>query len=221
MDYNEPSLLRVNEKTKLCKLVYQKLVANTNPVQNKREETWETDLGAPIDNWKHNYTQAFKLCIDTKLREFQYKYLLRILPDNSKLYRYNISSSRTCDFCLMNIDSNKHMFWDCHIVQIFWKEISRFITNIFEVDTSQINYSNVTFCNFKPSNESHEYQINFVILLAKYFIFKSKCEGNTPIVEAFVPYFSKRLQTEAIATAKSKLHIFHGRWTIALNRLNA
>jgi len=38
-------------------------------------------------NWKNIFGQIMNITIDTKLRSFQYKYLMHIVPNNEKLLK--------------------------------------------------------------------------------------------------------------------------------------
>ena len=58
-------------------------------------------------NWKEVHTIPFKSLISTKIRAFQYKYLMRIIPNNQFLYKCNINSTSLCDFCTMYVETNK------------------------------------------------------------------------------------------------------------------
>ena len=42
-------------------------------------------------NWKFIYTLPFKSTNDSKLREFQYKYIMRIIPTNKYLFNLNVT----------------------------------------------------------------------------------------------------------------------------------
>ena len=86
---------------------------------------WEQEM---IDiNWKIVHTLPCKSIINTKLRAFQYKYLMKILPNNRFLYKCNITSTSLCDFCNMYIESNKHLFWECLVSRSFWTELEVFL----------------------------------------------------------------------------------------------
>jgi len=70
------------------------------------------------------YTHPIKLTNETKLREFQFKFLNRIVPNNSFLFKCKIASPSLCDFCYSYLDSLHHMFWECQCIQIFWTAFS-------------------------------------------------------------------------------------------------
>jgi len=59
-----------------------------------------------MTQWQHTFDDKelqwqlcpYTLTIDTKLRAFQYKYILKILPDNSFLHKYCSVQSSLCAF---------------------------------------------------------------------------------------------------------------------------
>ena len=85
---------------------------------------WEEEMGDI--NWKNVNLIPFRCLIDTKLRTFQYKYIMRIVPNNKFLYNCNISNTSLCDFCSMHIETNKHLFWECQVTRTFWTDFHIF-----------------------------------------------------------------------------------------------
>ena len=78
----ENLLSSITESTKICKLVYQKVVLTKqiNPI--KAVTKWELIFDKEFETNKL-FTQPFRLTHDTKLRTFQYKYIMQIIPNNS------------------------------------------------------------------------------------------------------------------------------------------
>ena len=72
----------------------------------KSEGKWIPDFPGQEFNWSQLYTMAFNCTIDVKLRAFQYKYRLRILPNNKFLFKCKIAPSVLCNF-LLNARGNK------------------------------------------------------------------------------------------------------------------
>ena len=85
----------------------------------------------------------FKTTIDTKLREFQYKYIMRIIPTNTYLFKCKLAPSNLCDFCSSYTETVNHLFWECHYSQQFWSELKTFLTNINIIVTFDLR--NITF----------------------------------------------------------------------------
>lgn len=100
---NQPQeyfLSSISESTKICKLVYQKLVLSKqiNPI--KAIAKWELYFNKEMQTNKL-FIQPFRLTHDTKLRSFQYKYIMQIIPNNSYLLLCGLTQSNFCDFCSM------------------------------------------------------------------------------------------------------------------------
>jgi len=71
---------------------------------------------------KHTFTCT--LTIDTKLRAFQYKYVLKILITLFFIYIVLFHP----DFVsFMTRDLLSNMFWECHIIQAFWRNVKCFL----------------------------------------------------------------------------------------------
>ena len=157
--------------------------------------------------WETIYTNIFTSTIDVKLRNFQYKYIFRIIPTNKRLFIQNIASSNLCDFCSMGIEDLKHLFWECNYVQIFWNDFNNFIQSI-NIATD-INFKTISF---GACDEDKDIK-NFIIFYAKYFIFVNKCRKTIPRCELFKTYITKRIQVEKeIALMNDKLNKFETKW---------
>ena len=91
-------------------LYIHQLKNETIPTFNQHDK-WKVDINKTNINWKNIYSKTFISTVDSKLRNFQYKLLMRIIPTNVLLFKYKIKSSNLWDFCNTNIESNKHLFW--------------------------------------------------------------------------------------------------------------
>ena len=133
--HRKESLLQQLLKSKhVNSFLYNFQIENDTKSEIKSEKKWETEF--EVVNWKKVYTLPIKSTIDSRLRNFQYKYLLRIIPTNKSLYKFKLVDSNLCDFCIMNIDSLKHMFWECNHVQHFWNQLQTFLNRINDMNIS-------------------------------------------------------------------------------------
>lgn len=149
--------------------------------------------------------------IDTTLRNFQYKFLMRLIPTNKYLLRCKLSSSNLCDFCNMNIETTKHLFWECQYVQNFWTEFNQFL-NSKNINYT-INFKDISFGIMDNFLQNDTLATNFIIMLAKYFIFKMKLKNIIPHIEQFKNYLNQRITTETeIAIFKNKLDKHNLKW---------
>ena len=177
---------------------------------NKSEEKW-TEQFRDL-KWKNIYTNRLSATKETKLQNFQYKFLMLIISTNKFLLKCNIAMSALCDFCTMEIETINHLFWEYLYVQQFWTELS----NLLKDCNIGITFSlrTITFGITQRINNPNIQVKNFIILLAKYFIFKSKCKKLPLSFIHFKSYLKQRLKVEKqIHLMKDKLTQFGRKWS--------
>ena len=214
MSYDAPNYLidKVNGKTKMNRLSYKTLIKQKIPNKPKYKIKWSTNHPIEDIEWEIILTQSYNITIDTKLREFQYKYLMNIIPDNSFLHKCHLVQSSLCDFCTMHPDSIYHMFWECHIVQGFWSEVKLFLEDKFS-KIINLTFQNISFCNIINIKDEDGPIVNYIVLLSKYFIFKNKCNKSVPLIRQFKEYINYRKKLEhTIAIFKDKVEVCHRKW---------
>ena len=96
----------------------------------KSETKWTEQFNYENINWKTIYTTSLKATKDIKLQNFNYKFLMRIIPTNKFLLKCNIGHTALCEFCSMEIETLNHLFWECIHVQHFWTNLSVFLQEI-------------------------------------------------------------------------------------------
>ena len=214
-DINSDSAVKADILTKLLKtkeankFLYKYQSNNEKLNEITSQEKWASYFETENLKWDTIYSNVFTSTIDTKLRNFQYKYLFRIIPTNKRLFTQNIANSNLCDFCNMDIETVQHLFWECNKVQIFWNNFHKFInnTNI----QMQITYKTISFgwCE-----ETFEDKLkNFIIFYAKYYIFLNKCHKTIPSCDLFKHYLGKQIKIEKeIALMNDKLYTFELKW---------
>ena len=104
---------------KVTQILYYEQVKQTKH-NIKAHEKWEILIGEQNMNWNKIHEIPFKCTIDTKLRYFQYKFIMRIVFTNTLLMKCRKVSSNLCDFCNRNIETLLHLFYECQVVQNFW-----------------------------------------------------------------------------------------------------
>ena len=77
--------------------------------------------------WKEIYSSPFRISLDTKSREFQYKLLNRCLVTNSFLNKIGIIPSPACSFCGEMNESLEHFFISCRYTKDFWAEVNKMV----------------------------------------------------------------------------------------------
>ena len=216
----ESNLLKqIRNHTHVNKFVYNNFMRCSQGAVSKAEIKWNEQFSDETLQWKNIYLTVFKSTNDIKLRNFQYKYLMRIVPTNQFLTKCNIVGSALCEFCSMEIETVSHLFWECAHVQQFWTSVA----DLLRVCDSNINITvkTITFgiCQSKPKCDA--IVINFIIFLAKYFIFQNKQNKKVPNMHVFKYYLSNRIKIEKeIALLNDKLAFFEYKWGKVLDKLN-
>ena len=74
------------------------------------------------------------------------------------------------------------------------------------------NYKQV--CLGKAKYQNKEMLLNFIIINAKYFIFKNKCINTIPNIVGYKLFLNKRIEIEnCIAFDKNKLELHRQKWS--------
>ena len=182
----------------------------SEPLQEiKSEHKWNIVFEDENLNWNQIYTMSLKCTIDQKLRNFQYKFLMQIVRTNDFLLKCNLVQSNLCDFCNMNIETVKHLFWECVFTQHFWNELAN-VLNAQNLNIS-ITFRTMTFGVIKSNYK--QYMINHVILSAKYFIYICKLQKTLPIIYHFKRYLKNEIELEKqIALNHNKIESHNLKW---------
>ena len=182
------------------KLIYNIFVDNVKLVPISQGK-WQNDFPDQNFDWPSIYLSYIHAVMDPKIRCFQFKFLHRIVSTNEYLFKIGFRNSSLCTFCKKEIETLKHLFWDCPFVSDFWFNLSRVLSfhNLIE------NFD--TIC-FGLTNDRGSI-MNFVIFHAKYFIFCCKCNDHLPFTDIFVKRLSYFLKVEKYIYVKNnKLDLF-------------
>ena len=91
----KPSILDQLQKcSKGNSFLYKYQLKNEPNAKVKSETKWESIFTNRIIKWKQVYTMPFITTIDTRLRNFQYKYINRIIPTNKYLMKCKLKLIR-------------------------------------------------------------------------------------------------------------------------------
>ena len=126
---------------------------------------------------------AFKCTKSTKLIEFQFRFLLQILATNVSLVKDDIR----CSFCHEEAENFTHLFWFCSKIELFWKHLIAFLKDRKLLPNDYLLNSLVVL-GLMPDTSKNKAAINFVRLLARFYISLCRSKGNIPTIENFKPF---------------------------------
>ena len=194
---------------KVNRFLYSFQLKHIPQLDIKSHVKWSQTFQEDDLNWSEIHSLPFNSTIDSKLRNVQYKYIMRIIPTNKLLLKFKIKSTNLCDFCCMYIESLDHLFWYCSHIQHFWNEFTHFLKTL-NVNI-QLNLRTVSLGI--TDNVRNKIAINYILICAKYFIFINKCLNNIPKFPCFKNYFKRQIDIEkAIAQRNDKLVTHDNKW---------
>ena len=127
----------------------------------KSEIKWNEQFSNEHLYWKNIYLATFKSTNGIRLRSFQCKFLMRIIPTNQFLAKCQIVNSSLCEFCNMEIETVLHLFWECTFIQQFWASLSDFL-NLCDININ-INLKTFSFGVIQSNSNRNVIVQNFVI----------------------------------------------------------
>jgi len=137
-------------------------------------------------SWRDVWLLPFKYLLTNKVREISFKIIHKFYPAKHYLRRLKRDIDVSCSFCETADETVLHLFWYCHCVQLFWKDVARFIKDHIWDDFS-LFWKNVLF-GFISNDRSltkELYLTNLIILLAKFHIHKCKFTNKKPLFIVF------------------------------------
>ena len=103
--------------SKGCRIFYDKLMFNNN-IPNICAK-WEHEFSIGNLDWHKIFMIPRQSLRDTKLLEFQFKFLHGIIYTKKELFKMNLVDNTVCNFCNKTNVSICHLYWECEETQLF------------------------------------------------------------------------------------------------------
>ena len=97
-------------------------------------------------DWLEAYPHYFKYTVSVKLRNFEYKFRMRLLYGNSRLIKMGIINYTNCNVCGFEVEDLKHIFWEWPRVKALWYEVISRLNQTFALQLEV----NPQACLFNP-----------------------------------------------------------------------
>ena len=197
--------------------IYKNLISRNISVPKSQNKWIEYYPFLEKANWKNIYLLPSQIVMDTYLITLQFKIVHRVFNCNYKLYLWNIKTCPNCDIC-QKVDNLEHFFYYCQETEQFWRQVENWLSNI---GTEKIELTVLeTLLGFFDYKSVLYYAINYVLIIAKYYINKTKKDGK----ELFFFTFLQTLKNKLIIEQKIYLNqnrsiIFIERYAILLESL--
>lgn len=191
-----------------CRDIYDKLVpVNENIQPNK----WINEIGdITVDEWK-KFNGDLIYIKEMKLRDFQYKLNNRILVTNTFLYKIKRKESSLCSYCNLEPESLLHLLYSCVKITQFWTELQQWLRRNANYNLN-IEKKNIIF----PA--ASQILINYIIIVAKYYIYKSKFYLKKVSIKGFENFLKQKFQNEMYISKITRTYDkFLGKWSLLYN----
>ena len=166
-----------------------KFVQNRNRVKPIMENVWAVkfNLSKSDQFWRLVYNSIMIHLKTNKLKEFRFKLINAILPCKQLLFKWKLTDSPFCEICQV-IENYDHLFIECPVVQRLWKHADlRFKKYRFAKSMKTLEYLVI---GYKP-NQSNYVELNNILSIISYSIFKSYCISENRKKYLDILYFAK------------------------------
>ena len=147
------------------------------------------------NEWKL-YFLNIKQWHEIKLRDFQYKINNKILVTNSFLFKINKVDSEICSYCKEQPEQIHHLFLTCPKVKLFWNELKTWLHANINLEIS-LEDREILF-----SYSGKKELVNYLYVLAKYFIYQSKFFTRNININGFISLLKKK-------NVKREIYLFY------------
>ena len=123
-----------------------------------------------------------------------------------------IKDSPLCSFCKNENETLVHLFWECEICRQFWNDLLALIHSQC-THCERLSFTKQLVIFGTVDNVMTDRAMDFIILYAKFFIFKCKFNVNNPNLTVFLQDLRYRLITEkGIARRRERENLFTTTW---------
>ena len=189
------------------KQVYWKIIKNIQ-ISHVTKIKWETELVIDEKQWPDIFYNSFKIR-DTKIRAFQYKLIMNLVPCNLYLYRIGKLNSYKCNYCA-NIDHISHYFYECEDTKFFWLNLQNWWNNLSDGNIQLDKRAAIIGVAGKKKVLD---KLNAILQLARWYIYTEKLNLQSPFLYKFLIQLKYKLKVEKLIYLRNnKLAKYENMW---------
>ena len=149
---------------------YYNLMVELSQVELRCVYFWNAYFDLPNDfDWKSLLNYKFQFINDNRIKQFNFKFIHRILPCKDNLYKWKIKDDNLCEVCNVRETCN-HFLFSCTRVSLFWKILSRLIDGLFNVNV--VMNDSILLTGYEICKEE-THLINLLINFAQFVIYRN------------------------------------------------
>ena len=151
----------------------------------------QSEFSIDATNLTMFYSLPRSVCLETYLRDFQFKVLNYITCTNTLLKKMDIVESDLCTFCNLTTEDIGHLFFSCSFSFLFWKD--------FELCWKKCTNSNINLTSqdvILGISDNNNGFLNYCIILGKSIIYYCRRNNVKPNMQLFKVKLKQKYQTE-------------------------
>ena len=171
---------------------------------------WNSELNKVTDQefWKNIFVIPLKATIETKLKEFQFKIIHRIIATKKFLFRIKLVDNDKCAFCGINTEDLIHLFFSCTYVKKLWDELRQWLLSLNEI-TTEWDASEILLGIIGEQSV-----INHLLIITKYYIYRSSITKTQLKFSNLKEYIKLYYKIEKqICLFRKSMDKFYGKWS--------
>jgi hypothetical protein len=177
-------------------------------IEVQRTEITAEELNLDESNWKTIF-DLIPLIRDTKIRTFQYKIIMNLIPCNLYLFRIGRADNYNCMWCDVT-DNITHYFCDCTHTMNYWLSFQNWWNDMTD-DNLVITKEKALFGTIKETHISEK--LNACLTLARWYIYTEKLNQQIPFLYKFLCHLKYKIQIEKIIHLRNNtLKRFNNMW---------
>ena len=154
------------------------------------------------------FAHLYKTTTFTKYQSFQFKLLHRILVTNEDLHKWKLKDTALCNFCEEEIETTVHLFLECEVTKLFWKELEDWLYRNNNIRV-KIQPSEIILGNLNIENNLFD----LVYLVGKQYVYACRCTEGFPTLTNFLKTLKHVYNIEKyIAINNDNITPFNSKW---------
>jgi exonuclease III len=199
------------------KVLYKGLVALQTNKELKCVKYWQELLGITKEELFTHFYIPYTYIRDVKIQSMQFKIIHNIYSNNLRKQQWRVYPSSTCHYC-DKVDDIIHHFCSCNDTELFWHGLIEWFNRLSEIDCI-VKFKDILL-GYTQKEFEYSKQLNFIILFAKWYIFRTKYLKEKIFLLEFLAELKSRLKAERlIYLAKDEMFKFEVTWSWVLDEM--
>ena len=167
---------------KVNKEVYRELCEHKCEPPTGRWHKWITELNLELNelDWLDCFPLLYNCTTSTKLRSLGYRFLIRDVLTNNRLFHMGKVDTILCYICKLEVETIPHLYWDCPNNKRLWERLKLYIMEKYNweliLDPTEM-LMGVTTADHTISMPD---VFNLLCLVTKNYIHSCKCNDKVP-----------------------------------------